>query len=178
MLEHEKRALLESLEAGRKAMREALSGIDDAQARANAESGSWSILECVEHVAISEQYLLSRLNCAQRSDHSFENRPREKMIAGRAADRSHRIEAPEISHPRNRFQDTHQALEAFETARAATISYADQCQDDLRCWVTDHPMIPGPVNCYEILVIMAAHPIRHARQISEIREKLAGQTRP
>jgi DinB superfamily len=175
MNEQEKREMLESLEEGRKAMREALSGVDDAQASANPESG-WSILGCVEHVAFAEQNLLDRLHRAQRSNQSLENRPREAKIAQRAADRSRRIDAPEMSQPHGRFPGLDQALAAFETARAETIRYASESHDDLRCWVTDHPLVPGPVNCYEILLMMAAHPIRHAKQIAEIREKLTRQT--
>jgi hypothetical protein len=43
---------------------------------------------------------------------------------------------------------------------------------DLRVWGTDHPLIPGTVSCYEILLLIAAHPERHARQVREIRNDL------
>jgi hypothetical protein len=49
--------------------------------------------------------------------------------------------------------------------------------DDLRFWLTDHPLIPGPVNCYEILLMMSVHPVRHAEQIAEIRAALASPDR-
>jgi hypothetical protein len=34
-------------------------------------------------------------------------------------------------------------------------------------------LIEGPVTCAEMLVMIAAHPARHAQQIGEIRAKLA-----
>jgi hypothetical protein len=37
--------------------------------------------------------------------------------------------------------------------------------------MTTHPLIPV-VNCYEMLLMMAAHPLRHAKQIEEIRAAL------
>jgi hypothetical protein len=169
----EKQELLEALDAGRKALREALFGVDDALTRETPKSGGWSILHCVEHVAISEQYLLRRLRCARIAAESLENRAREAKIVERATDRTRKIDAPQMSMPRGRFDSVGAAVEAFEAARAKTICYVDQCSDDLRRWATDHPLIPGPVNCYEILLMMAAHPARHAKQIAEIREKLS-----
>jgi hypothetical protein len=39
--------------------------------------------------------------------------------------------------------------------------------------LTDHPLIPGPVTCYETLLLIAAHPGRHAKQIEGIRRELS-----
>jgi hypothetical protein len=87
----------------------------------------------------------------------------------RAADRSRPVAAPEMAHPHRRFQSLDEALGAFHSARAGTVLFVERFDGDLRCWITDHPLIPGPVNCYEILLIIAAHPARHAKQIEEIR---------
>ena len=77
-----------------------------------------------------------------------------------------------MAHPAGRYGSLQEAFAAFEAARTEVVGFVEEFDDDPRSWVTDHPMIAGPVNCYEILLLIAAHPGRHAGQIVEIREKL------
>jgi hypothetical protein len=37
--------------------------------------------------------------------------------------------------------------------------------------MTDHMLIEGPVTCAEMLIMITAHPARHAQQIVEMRAK-------
>ncbi len=173
MLESEKREILDALEAGREALREALAGVDEPLAMLTPRQGGWSILECVEHVAAVEQFLLSRLRTASCSEHSHEDRRREALITRGAADRTRPREAPEEVRPGGRFGSVREALLAFDSERAGTVRFVEEFSGDPRFWVTSHPIIPGPVNCYEMLLIIALHPARHAKQIAEIRASLA-----
>jgi hypothetical protein len=66
-----------------------------------------------------------------------------------------------------------EALAAFDKTRAEVVRWVQRCTGDLRCMMTDHMLIEGPVTCAEMLVMIAAHPARHAQQIGEIRAKLA-----
>ena len=168
----EKREILEFLHAGRKALREALTGVDNHMAAQHPAEGGWSIKECVEHVAVAEQALLDRLLAAQPAERSLENRPREARFLERAINRSRPIVAPPQSHPADRFLTLRAAMAAFEMARSQVVVFVEEFEDDPRWWATDHPMIEGPVNCYEMLLMIGAHPGRHAKQIMEIRKKL------
>ncbi len=56
--------------------------------------------------------------------------------------------------------------------RERTVRLAGNCEEDLRLKTTSHPLV-GPVNCYEILLLIAVHPQRHAKQIEEIKAGLA-----
>ena len=181
MLPSEKQSLLESLNNGRDALEAALAGVDDTLASRKPPSrdpsnpaGSipeWSILDCVEHMVLSEQYLLSRLRIAQLSTDP-PHPSREARIAARAADRTRPIEAPSVSQPSGHYPGLGEALAAFDAVRAETLEYVNNLTDDPRCWTTDHPLFPGPVTCYETLLMIAAHPARHAQQILEIRRAL------
>jgi len=172
----EKREILDFLRSGRQALAGALSGADEATAGRVPASGGWSILGCVEHVAISEAYLLTRLQQAQPAAQSLENRAREARFLERATNRAHPIDAPPLSHPIGRYATVHEAFAAFDAARTQVVRYVENFHGDLRCWSTDHPMIQGPVNCYEILLMIAAHPGRHAKQIVQIRQALQSQS--
>jgi uncharacterized damage-inducible protein DinB len=176
MLLSEKQSLFETLNNGRDALETALAGVDDAMASRKPPSGGWSILECVEHMVLSEQYLLSRLRIAQFSTDP-PHPSREARIAARAADRSRPIEAPSASQPTGRYPGLGEALDAFDAVRAETLEYVENLNDDPRSLTTDHPLFPGPVTCYETLLMMAAHPARHAQQILEIRRALESADR-
>jgi len=172
MKEAEKLEILRALKAGRDALGETLTVVDDELASRKAAGGSWSILECAEHVAISERYLHTRLTCAKRAEAALENRDREARILERGVDRSRRVECPEGGLPVGRFANVREALANFDAARTETVKFVEGFEDDPRCWITDHPVIPGPVNVMEILLTMAVHPARHAKQIAELREAL------
>jgi hypothetical protein len=83
MEESGKQQILNALKTGQDALREALVGVDEQLATRRPGPGRWSILECVEHVAVAEQFLLSRLINASQSDRSHENRRREAIIVER-----------------------------------------------------------------------------------------------
>jgi DinB superfamily len=171
MDEVEKLEVLRKLRTGRDALSEALAGVDDATAARKPSNGSWSILDCVEHVVATERYLLTRLEAATLADQAFEKWRREAKIAGLAADRTRKIEAPKQAHPHGRYATLGQALATFDAPRAGVVLWVQNCDGDLRCMMTDHMLIEGPVTCAEMLIMIAAHPARHAQQIVETRAK-------
>lgn len=159
--------LLDKLNSGRAELLASLDGVTEEQAAVKPTTG-WSILECVEHVAMVEENLLRRL--MQQSSRTDDEMPRrrEALIVARAADRSRKVPAPEPAHPRGRFTTLAEAVESFCRSREQTIAYISSCQDDLRRLTTDHPMI-GAVSGQEMLLMMIGHPFRHAAQIRELR---------
>lgn len=96
-------------------------------------------------------------------------------------DRTARVESPPVARPCGRYLHLQDASASFSAVRARTIDWVVGQEGDLRSWVTDHPLIPGPVNCYEMLLIVSVHPRRHAEQIREIRvsfEREQGASEP
>jgi hypothetical protein len=124
----------------------------------------------VEHLALTETALLSRLREARPSASSHEDRAREAKFQDLALNRSRHIEAPEPVVPKSHAEDLAQAVEEFDAARRETVRFVEEFPGDLRWWLTIHPLITRPVNCYEMLLLMAMHPKRHALQIGEARE--------
>jgi hypothetical protein len=80
MKAHEKREILAALDSGRKALLGALSGVTDDLAVRSPGLGKWSILQCVEHTAVSEDYLFSQLTAAKHSDMPLIDEQREALI--------------------------------------------------------------------------------------------------
>ena len=159
--------LLEKLNSGRDEFLASVEGVTEQQAAAKPVTG-WSILECAEHVAIVEEYLRRRLMEQATPTESGMSREREALIAAVAANRGRKIQAPEVAQPCGRFTTLREAVECFCRNREQTIAYIASCQDDLRRLTTDHPLI-GAASGQEIIILMMAHPIRHAQQVRELR---------
>jgi hypothetical protein len=167
MDEQEKNKLLADLHSGRETIVTTLSGVTEEGAVWIPAPGKWSIHECVEHLAVSEDYLFAQISAAQHSDTPSIPKQREALIVARASDRTRPLQSPEVGLPTGRFSTLSDALTHFLESRARTIGFVEDCVQDLRSELTSHPMI-GVVNCYEILLLIAVHPHRHAKQIEEI----------
>jgi len=170
----EKEKLLGSLRRGREAVLAALEGLSPELAEAAPAPGRWTILQCAEHLAVSEDYLFSQVEKAERRDAPMCNPEREALIELRGLDRTRKFESPSEARPVDRFPTLDAALKHFLASRERTIRYVESIAEgrNLRAEGTAHPLI-GPANCYEMLLMMAAHPLRHAQQIEEIKASFA-----
>ena len=149
----------------------AVSGLTEDAAAMRPVPERWSIVECVEHLAVVEEYLFSQVLAARLADTPMVNQKREERIMARGSDRTRPIAAPEVARPTSRFSTLAEALAAFMAARDRTIEFVRNCQDDTRSMITSHPIM-GTVNVYETLLTIVVHPHRHARQIEENRAAL------
>jgi hypothetical protein len=168
----EKATLLTRLEAGKRAMLEVLNGVTEDEAARNPASGRWSILQCLEHLAASEDYLFMQILAARSSEAPMVNEKREALILSQSLDRTKAVESPQMARPVGRFSTLAQALDHFLDARERTLRFVESCEADLRSRITTHPIV-GTVNCYENLLTIAMHPLRHAKQIDECKSALS-----
>jgi len=171
MTVEERAEMLANLASGREALLQAMQGLTGDVSARRPGPDRWSVLECVEHVAIAEEHMLNQALSSRPADRPMVNTLRENAIRKRGRDRSNRIEAPDVALPRGRFSRLEDARDHFLSTRSRTIEFVEGCRDDLRGRIARHPVI-GEVNCYELLMIMASHPHRHAEQIRETVETL------
>ena len=175
MQAHEKAAILKDLAAGRNAFLEALHGVVEELAVTTPAPGRWSVIECVEHVAVSEDFLLSAITMSvsrtEPPETAVVNPKREAAILARGAERTPPVISPEVGRPTGRFTTLAAALESFLATRERTVRFVETCDEDLRSQPMTHPLI-GTINCHEALLLIAVHPRRHAGQIREIRTAL------
>jgi hypothetical protein len=168
MREEERQAILTSLEQGSEALRDALHGVTEELAVRVPAPGRWTILQCAEHVAVAEDHLFSLITASKQTETPLINKRREALILTFGADRSTRRESPEAAKPTGRFSSLSEAIQHFRAGRERTIQFVNANKEDLRSRITLHPLM-GTVNCHEILLLMAVHPARHAKQIEEIK---------
>lgn len=148
-----------------------LKGLSEDQLNWRADTSRWSIYQCVEHIALAESFILSFEQGGMKGPATPEKRAEVKVtpdqIVKMLTDRSHKFQAPEPIRPVKQFADTRAAVHAFLARRDSTIDYLKTTQDDLK----DHfiPGTPiGTVDCYEMLIFLAAHSERHTLQVEEV----------
>jgi len=175
MQRHERVGILKELAAGGDAFLDAIGGLPEDLAAASPGPGRWSVVECVEHVAVSEDFLLHLITLAEHTAAPVVNPKREASILARGADRTTPAVSPAVARPTGRFATLAEAVESFLAARERTLRFVETCDEDLRAKSVMHPLI-GPINCHEALLLIAVHPRRHAMQIRENRTALGPLT--
>jgi len=159
--------LLAALDAGRGELLAAVEGMTDEQAAARPPGGGWSALECLEHAAIAEEVLLQIQTQSVAVEEEM-SRAREARLYQLATARGRKFPAPDIALPTGRYATPGEAAGAFLHARERTVQWLATSDFDLRRRCAQHPVL-GAASVYEMVLLMAAHPARHARQIREAR---------
>jgi hypothetical protein len=171
----ERQKALDLLLRSRQALLEAVEGVTEQQARWKPAPERWSILEYVEHLAVSDDALVElverSLQSPARPETDEQRRAREQKIRETPMPRGVN-QAPEMLKPSARFASLADAKVEFLAARDRTLKFARETQKDLRSHFAPHNVL-GPLDGYQWLVGNARHAESHAGHIREIRS-LAG----
>ena len=171
MDESDRQRDLRLLAQGRDAVHQAVRGLSDEDAALRPAPDRWSVLECLEHICVSEDSMYEALTTRIPRVDQPGRRDREEEIIQGTPLRREKFSAPERLRPTGRFASLVDALQHFSRARARTIEYVESCDRDLRLYRAKHPAM-GEITGEEFLIIFALHPARHAHQIRETREAL------
>jgi hypothetical protein len=145
-------------------------GLTPEQLNFKADPNSWSVAECVEHIAISENNIFGFAQSAlqQPADPSLRKdvKMKDEEIIAMITDRTHKVKTQEAFEPSNKFGSFEATLNEFKSKRDANIKYIKSTSDDLRNHYNDFPF--GKVDTYQTVLFMAAHSRRHTEQIKEV----------
>jgi hypothetical protein len=167
----ERETALALLERSRTKLLKAVEGVTEQQARWKPGPERWSILEYVEHLAVSDDELVALVKKSLQTpayvETEEERRAREQKIRETPVPRGAN-HAPENLKPVARFESLTVAMSAFLTARERTLEYARSTTDDLRSHFTPHPVL-GQLDAFQWLCGNARHVETHAAHVVEIR---------
>ncbi len=164
----ERSSLVEQLRAGLDTLLQCVDGVSETQAKFKPGPDQWSIADVMEHLATTEHGMYRLITVYYEPLAEPAQRGREEMFANLGRDRREKMQAPERVRPKGRYDSLVGALDQFRENRERTITYIAACEDDLRTRATQHLL--GRISCQECLMVLIAHPIRHAEQIREIKE--------
>ncbi len=147
-------------------------GLSTAQLNFGASDTSWSVGQCVEHIALSEDLikqwmhgaLLQPATPGRKSEEKYTPETLIAIVTDRSRNRA-KTGGPWL--PEGNFSSTAVAVQAFIGRRDSTIAYIETTNDDLKEHFIDHPQW-GALDLYEAFVMLSAHCERHTEQLEEV----------
>jgi uncharacterized damage-inducible protein DinB len=170
LTEAEKKEGLAQLERTRAALVAATKGLSEAQWRFKPGPDRWSVAEVLEHIVLTEDFLLE--NTSQKVMQAPAGKPdrdyksTDKMVSSAIADRTQKAQAPEPVRPTGRWSPQ-EALDRFLKIRERTVEFLESTPG-LRDHVVDSPL-GQPMDAYQWLLFISAHSERHTKQIQEVK---------
>ncbi len=170
---HERQLVVDQLKSSQERLLGLVQGLTADQWTFRPAEGRWSIGECVEHVIRVENRVLGLIG--KKLDESTpepEKRDpthaKDAVVAQSVPDRTIRREAPEPVRPTGQWAVANELLAEFQKTRQRTAEFAATTQGDLRSHFVPH-MALGELDCYQWLLVLSLHGVRHAQQIEEIK---------
>jgi DinB superfamily len=166
----EKDKALAYLESTKKDVLDATKNLSPAQWNFKSAPDRWSIAECMEHIAAAEDYIRGMVDSGVMRAPAVPGRDTAAIDAGIIAnvpDRSHKVQAPEVIKPTNRFGSPQASVDHFVESRATTETFL-KTTPGLRDHAADSPT-GQKWDAYEFILLIAAHSERHTNQIKEVK---------
>jgi hypothetical protein len=143
-----------------------VSGLTPEQLHFRPSPKSWSILDCVEHLDLSEPGYWALFQTTMAAPATRKESPSEDIDRlWYGIDRTQRTKTVEAEVPKARFTEMAPALAEFRTLRATMLEYIRTSQQDWR----HHLVVGWDRDCYQWLLMISAHSQRHILQIREIK---------
>jgi hypothetical protein len=170
--QHDREFAMSQLHASRKLFLDSVGGLTPEQWNFKAAPDRWSIAECAEHIALSEDFIFTIVPNLLKGPATPEKRAEVKAtdegLLKAVVDRSNKFQAPEPIKPTRRWQDPQDAVAHFKESRDKHIAYVETTQDDLRNHFGPHPAA-GLLDAYQWILLLSAHSERHTLQIEEVK---------
>ena len=172
MYAREREFVLEQLAASEVRLLGLVEGLTPAQWSFREGPERWSIAENIEHCVLFEDFILGAilrsLDGPAEPQKRSEAAEKEHLVLSLANGRNVKLNAREVVRPVGRWPDRAELIAEFRRRRARTIGFAEECQADLRGHFFAHITL-GDLDCYQWLLVLSKHAMRHALQIEEIK---------
>ncbi len=171
LTQSERSKAVADLERTRDLLMTATANVSEDKAKIKPGPNRWSVLDCVEHLAVTEVAILGLIEGNLKAPPSSEaerakTMGKTAMIEKFMPDRSRKATAPAEIAPEGRFKTLAEAREAFMEARKKTIAFTETTEADLHAHVYKH-MAFADLDLYQWIVLMAFHSERHTLQAEE-----------
>ena len=143
-----------------------VSHLSEAQLHFRPAPGAWNILDCVEHLNLSEPQYWAEFKKVIATRATKDESPSEDVDRlWYGIDRTERTKTVPSETPAGKSDDVAASLSHFRTLRATMLTYIRTSKEDWR-----HHQVPDwDRDCYQWLLMISAHSQRHILQIREIK---------
>jgi hypothetical protein len=169
--EKERKAAIAYYNEGTQNLLTQVKDLSEAQLNWKPNDSTWSIADCIEHIAISEKnifdWAMSTLKEPADPAKKSEVKLSDEQVKAFIESREKKVKTREAFKPTGQFGNTQQTLAVFEQRRADNVKYIQSTQDDLHNHFAQTPL--GTLNTYQVLLFLNAHTKRHTAQIAELK---------
>ncbi|MFM9838833.1 MAG: DinB family protein [Cyclobacteriaceae bacterium] len=145
-------------------------GLTTEQMNFKATPESWSVAECLEHIAFSEGALFGMLQGTLKEAANPARRAEVKMtddqVKGMISSRERKVKTQEAFEPKNQFGSAEGSLKEFIAKRDGNMEFTKTTQEDLRNHYAVMPF--ATFDSFQVLVFITGHSARHTAQIEEV----------
>jgi uncharacterized damage-inducible protein DinB len=168
-------ALVDMLERGQKETEELIAQATGDRFTQKPAADRWSVAEVLEHIGATEKLLLGMAQAALGTPADPEaaailTAMPVASFGARVEDRSQKAQAPDMLVPKGG-QTREQLESAYREARQATLEFVRTTQAPVAAHTTATPA--GKFTVHHLLALIAAHNLRHNKQIAEVIEQTA-----
>jgi type II secretory pathway pseudopilin PulG len=144
LTKEERERAMSELHATRKLFLDSLAGLSEAQWNFKPAPEVWSVAECAEHIALSEDRLYELvtqklMKAPAEPEKKTEVKGKEELVLEKTTDRSQKFQAPEMLRPTHQWPSKDDLIAHFRESRDRTIAYVERTPDDLREHFASHP---------------------------------------
>lgn len=168
----ERDAAVKHLKKTEKMLKDATKGLTPAQWTYKTAADRWSVQDCVEHLALTEDFLLKRIHEGMKTPampaDDAKAKETDAFVLKAIPDRTNRVTAPEPLRPSGKWATPQEMLKEFAVRRKATIEYVKKTQDDLRAHRGPSP-VGRDFDGYHWILLISAHTERHTAQALEVK---------
>jgi hypothetical protein len=167
----ERNYAIDHLNQSREKFLASVKGLSTEQLNFKSSPESWSVAECAEHIAISENNIFGMVegvlkdpaDASKRSEIKMSDSDLLKMII----DRSSKIKTSEAFVPSGKFGSFDGTIKESTAKRDAHIDFVKNTKEDLRNRVAKFPF--ASMDAYQVILFMSGHTQRHTAQIEEVK---------
>jgi len=146
--------------------------LSEAQLNFKPAPDKWSVLDCIKHIAITEQSLWQMTNGAIQAQANPEKRAdiksTDEQVVQMIESREKKVKTAPPMEPQNTpYKSLDEALTSFKNDRAKLIEYVKTTDADLRNHVVAMPF--ASFDSYQMILFIGAHSKRHTEQIEEVK---------
>jgi hypothetical protein len=168
----ERKMLFDHLAKSSQEFLASVEGLTPEQWNYKAGPDRWSIANCAEHIALSEDFIRGMIeNNVLKADPTpgriEARKPNDEKVLHMITDRSFKAQAPEPVQPVTKFGSPAGSVDHFKESRAVTTTLA-KGRDDLRERAAEHPVFKD-LDAYQWLLFLSGHTLRHTAQIEEVK---------
>lgn len=168
----ERNRAMSELHASRKGFLDSVAGLSEAQWNFKPDPEVWSIAECAEHIAVSEDKMFELIGKMMKSpadpSKKQEAQGKDEIVLKAVPDRSQKFKAPEMLVPTHRWPTQTALIDHFKESRDRTIAYIRDTPEDLRSHFLPHPVLKT-LDAYQWVLLISAHTQRHTAQLNEVK---------